>query len=120
MWHCKGRTPKNIGQIQDKLFESIITTQNISIDIYMLGKIDLSVHTLQLKMFPKAEKVSYMALLSMDLSKFLMKTLPTPDFRREGSRWDHIIRMGRPFITSKFIVSRARSASAGCWKFTYA
>jgi len=41
---------------------------------------------LQLKMFPKAEKVSYMALLSMVLSRFLMKTLPTPERLREGSR----------------------------------
>jgi len=66
--------------------------------------------TLQDRMFPKAEKVSYSALLSMLLSRFLMKTLPTPDFLREGSRWDHIILIGRPLIVSKFIVSRALSA----------
>ena len=71
---------------------------------------DPSWATLQLKIFPKAEKVSYMALLSISLSKFLMKTFPTPDRRRLGSRWLHIIRMGRPFKTSKFIVSKARSA----------
>ena len=44
--------------------------------------------------------------------KFLMKTLPTPLLRREGSRWLHMIRMGRPLSTSKFIVSRARSAGS--------
>jgi hypothetical protein len=43
-------------------------------------------HTLQLKMFPNAENVSYMALLSILLSKFFMKTLPTPDLRSDGSR----------------------------------
>lgn len=42
--------------------------------------------TLQERMFPKAEKVSYRALLSMFLSKFLMKMFPTPDLRKEGSR----------------------------------
>ena len=31
-------------------------------------------------------------------------------YLREGSRWDHMMRMARPFKTSKFIVSRARSA----------
>ncbi len=54
--------------------------------------------------------MSYMALLSIDLSKFLMKTLPTPDRRKDGSRCDHMIRIGFPFKASKFIVSRARSA----------
>ena len=61
-------------------------------------------------MLPKAENVSYRALLSMLLSRFLMKTLPTPDLRSDGSRWDHIILIGRPFIVSKFIVSSALSA----------
>lgn len=61
-------------------------------------------------MLPKAEKVSYSALLSMDLSRFLMNTLPTPDFRREGSLWDHMIRIGLPLTTSKFMVSKALSA----------
>jgi len=37
-------------------------------------------------MFPKAENVSYRALLSMLLSKFLMNILPTPDLRIDGSR----------------------------------
>lgn len=61
-------------------------------------------------MLPKVEKVSYRALLSMEFSKFLIKMLPIPDFRRPGSRWDHIIRMGWPLTISKFIVSSARSA----------
>jgi hypothetical protein len=61
-------------------------------------------------MFPKAEKVSYSALLSMDLSRFLMKTFPTPDFLNEGSLCDHMMRIGFPFITSKFMVSKALSA----------
>lgn len=61
-------------------------------------------------MFPKAEKVSYRALLSMDLSRFLMNTLPTPDFLREGSLWDHMILIGFPLTTSKFMVSKALSA----------
>ena len=61
-------------------------------------------------MLPKAENVSYRALLSMLLSRFLMNTFPTPDLRRDGSRWDHMILMGRPFIVSKFMVSRALSA----------
>ena len=69
--------------------------------------------TLQLRMFPKAEKVSYIALLSIDLSRFLMNTLPTPLLLREGSLWLHMMRIGRPFTTSKFIVSRARSAAKG-------
>lgn len=64
-------------------------------------------------MLPKAEKVSYRALLSMDLSRFLMNTLPTPDFLREGSLWDHMILIGFPFTTSKFMVSRALSAGGG-------
>lgn len=64
-------------------------------------------------MLPKAEKVSYRALLSMDLSRFLIKTLPTPDFLREGSLWDHMILIGFPFTTSKFMVSRALSAAGG-------
>lgn len=42
--------------------------------------------TLQERMFPKAENVSYKALLSIDLSKFLMKMFPTPLLRRDGSR----------------------------------
>lgn len=66
--------------------------------------------TLQERIFPKAENVSYKALLSMESSRFLMKIFPTPDFLSPGSRWDHMIRMGRPFITSKFMVSKARSA----------
>ena len=61
-------------------------------------------------MFPKALNVSYKALLSMLLSRFLMKMLPTPDLRKEGSRCDHMIRIGRPFRPSKFIVSSALSA----------
>lgn len=64
-------------------------------------------------MLPKAENVSYRALLSMDLSRFLMNTLPTPDFLREGSRWDHMILIGFPLTTSKFMVSKARSAGGG-------
>jgi hypothetical protein len=40
----------------------------------------------------------------------LMNTFPTPDLRSDGSRWDHIMRIGRPLIKSKFIVSKARSA----------
>lgn len=67
--------------------------------------------TLHERMLPKAENVSYSALLSMDLSKFLMNMLPTPLLRRDGSRWDHMIRTGLPFITSKFMVSKARSAA---------
>ena len=61
-------------------------------------------------MLPKAEKVSNRALLSMVLSRFLMNTLPTPDLRRDGSRWDHMMRIGRPLMQSKFIVSKALSA----------
>ena len=49
----------------------------------------------------------------MLLSKFLMKMFPTPERRREGSRWDHMMRIGRPFRLSKFIVSNARSAEGG-------
>ena len=30
------------------------------------------------------------------------------------------MRAGLPFITSKFRVSKARSVSVGCWKFTSA
>lgn len=70
----------------------------------------LGTPTLHDRMFPKVENVSYRALLSMESSRFLMKTFPTPDFLSPGSRWDHMMRMGRPLITSKFMVSRARSA----------
>ena len=42
-----------------------------------------------------------------------MKMFPTPERRREGSRWDHMIRIGRPLMGSKFIVSRALSAGVG-------
>ena len=71
-------------------------------------------HTLQERMFPKALKVSYRALLSIPLSRFLIKMFPTPERRRAGSRWDHMILIGRPFRPSKFIVSRALSAVGGC------
>ena len=54
-------------------------------------------NTLHDRMLPKAENVSYNCLLSMDLSKFLMKMLPWPDLRSAGSRCDHIMRMGLPF-----------------------
>ena len=40
----------------------------------------LLTQTLQDKIFPNAEKVSYNCLLSIVLSKFLMKMLPTPNF----------------------------------------
>ena len=65
-------------------------------------------------MLPNALKVSYKALLSIPLSKFLMKMFPTPDRRRAGSRWDHMILIGRPFRLSKFMVSRALSAVCMC------
>lgn len=68
-------------------------------------------NTLHDRMFPNAEKVSYRALLSMDLSRFLMKMFPTPLFLSDGSRCDHMMRTGRPLITSKFMVSSARSAT---------
>jgi len=58
-------------------------------------------------MFPKAEKVSYRALLSILLSRFLINTLPTPDFLKDGFLCDHMILICRPLIVSKFIVSRA-------------
>ena len=45
---------------------------------------------MQDRMLPNAEKVSYNALLSIDLSRDLMKTLPVPDLRRLGSRWHHL------------------------------
>lgn len=57
-----------------------------------------------------AENVSYMTLLSILLSRFLMKMLPRPDLRMDGSRCDHMIRTGLPMMVSKFIVSRTRSA----------
>lgn len=61
-------------------------------------------------MFPNIEKVSYIALLSILLSRFFIKMFPAPERRIEGSRCDHIIRMGLPNTVSKFMVSRARSA----------
>ena len=39
-----------------------------------------------------------------------MKMLPTPFLRSVGSRFDHMMRIGRFFSRSKFIVSSARSA----------
>ncbi len=41
-----------------------------------------------------------------------MKMFPTPLFLREGSRWDHMMRTGLPLMTSKFMVSKARSAGS--------
>lgn len=58
--------------------------------------------------------------MSMSLSRFLMKMLPTPDLRNAGSRWEYMMRMGFPFTTWKFRTSIARAASGPCWKFTYA
>lgn len=66
--------------------------------------------TLQDKMVPKGEKISRRASLLMDFSRFLMKMFPTPLLRSDGSRWHHIILMGLPFITSKFMLSNTRSA----------
>ena len=90
---------------------SLVSLGNQSLLHTFDSPLEGSCATLQLRIFPKAENVSYMALLSMALSRFLIKTLPTPDRRRLGSRWLHMIRIGRPFKTSKFIVSRARSAA---------
>ena len=36
-------------------------------------------------MLPNAENVSYSALLSIDLSRFLINIFPTPDLRSDGS-----------------------------------
>lgn len=46
----------------------------------------------------------------MDLSRFLTKILPVPDFLNDGSLWLHIMRHGIPFTVVKFKVSKARSA----------
>ena len=72
-------------------------------------------------MFPKAEKGSYRALLSILLSRFLINTLPTPDCLKDGSLCDHIFLIGRPLIVSKFIVSRALSAEKAIYlnKYVY-
>jgi hypothetical protein len=64
----------------------IIFTFDFSNEVHLRKLNTKQTLTLQDKMFPNAEKVSYKALLSMLLSKFLMKTFPTPDLRREGSR----------------------------------
>lgn len=61
-------------------------------------------------MFPNIENVSYIALLSILLSRFLINIFPAPERLMDGSRCDHIMRMGLPYIISKFIVSKARSA----------
>lgn len=83
-------------------------------ETHVIKQVNVHRHaTLQDRMLPNAEKVSYRALLSIDLSKFLMKMLPTPLFLSDGSRWDHMMRTGLPLITSKFMVSRARSAGGG-------
>ena len=79
-----------------------------------------SVATLAETMLPNCAKVSYSALLSMSLSRFLMKMFPTPDLRNAGSRCEYMMRMGLPFTTWKFRTSMARAASGPCWKFTYA
>ena len=36
------------------------------------------------------------ALVVMAVSRFLMNTFPTPPLRVDGSRWDHMMRMGWP------------------------
>mmetsp|Transcript_76627 Transcript_76627/g.155609 ORF Transcript_76627/g.155609 Transcript_76627/m.155609 type:complete len:262 (-) Transcript_76627:358-1143(-) len=74
---------------------------------------DASVATLHDRIFPNAEKVSCRALLSIDLSRFLMYTLPAPDLRVEGSRCDHMMRMGLPLSGLKLSDSSARSAAPG-------
>ena len=70
--------------------------------------------TLHERMLPNALNVSYRALLSIPLSRFLIKMFPTPERRMDGSRCDHMILIGRPFRLSKFIVSRALSAEREC------
>uniref|UniRef100_A0A8W7P0C1 Uncharacterized protein n=1 Tax=Anopheles coluzzii TaxID=1518534 RepID=A0A8W7P0C1_ANOCL len=70
--------------------------------------------TLQLRMLPNAENVSYIALLSIFLSRFLMNTLPTPDLRSDGSRCDHMMRIGRPLIGSKFIRHEQDGSGTAC------
>jgi len=48
-----------------------------------------------------------------------MKMLPTPDFRRKGSRRDQMIRQRLPLIRSKFMVLIARSAPKNNKKTTF-
>lgn len=67
--------------------------------------------TLQDKIFPKTEKVSYNALLSTLLSRFLINMLLPPDFLFTGSFSNHLILIFCPFIMSKFIVSMALLAA---------
>ena len=50
------------------------------------------------KMFPNNEKVSNNALWSIEESRFLTNTLPTPDLRSVGSLCDHMIRQGLDLI----------------------
>ena len=103
VWNSKQEQSEHIKHLKKKQYYCSITVLKPLIYIY-------DNCTLQERMLPKAEKVSYRALLSMDLSRFLMNTLPTPDFLREGSLWDHMILIGFPLTTSKFMVSRALSA----------
>mmetsp|Transcript_27305 Transcript_27305/g.47110 ORF Transcript_27305/g.47110 Transcript_27305/m.47110 type:complete len:216 (-) Transcript_27305:359-1006(-) len=62
----------------------------------LLWPVDSSTATLHERMAPKAMKVSYKALWSMDLSRFFTKTFPVPLLRRLGSLCDHMIRHGFP------------------------
>lgn len=53
-----------------------------------------------------------MYMLSMDLSKFLIKVLYLPhQFLGDGSLWDYIMSMGHPIKMSKVSVSKACSAN---------
>ena len=56
-------------------------------------------HTLQERMFPNLEKVSYSCLLSMLRARFLMNTLLRVFLRAAGSRWLHMIRQGLSLMT---------------------
>uniref|UniRef100_A0A0A9D2N9 Uncharacterized protein n=1 Tax=Arundo donax TaxID=35708 RepID=A0A0A9D2N9_ARUDO len=64
-------------------------------------------------MFPNTQNVSYKALLSIDLSRFLMNIFAAPLLRELGSRLEYIILIGFPLIGVKLSSSSARAASAG-------
>mmetsp|Transcript_5907 Transcript_5907/g.14382 ORF Transcript_5907/g.14382 Transcript_5907/m.14382 type:complete len:296 (+) Transcript_5907:1252-2139(+) len=58
-----------------------------------------SIVTLHERMLPNCEKVSWRVRVSTFFSRFLMKMLPAPDLRIEGSRCFHMMRHALPLIS---------------------
>jgi hypothetical protein len=72
---------------------------------------------LQERTGPKEANVSCYALLSIEVSRFLIKTFACPLFLILGSRWETIILIAFPFKGVKFRSSIAFAAAVHKTKF---